>query len=165
MCLGWKGSLTGGLLLMSVSAGCSLAEGGTSAPDPRPSSFTGSSGTPSPVQGPGVATTAGGVRVVVSGPVAGSSDMAVPGEIAVVSNCLGLRIGDSEHVVIWPSGSSVSVGGEDAVTLPGGRTLHIGDRIVASGGLYEGRLPSSSPSLPDDCPDPTSVILLGEVAD
>lgn len=89
------------------------------------------------VTGPETVSTADGLHVVVAGAMDGAGDMAAPGVISKVGMCLGLRVGTTELVAVWPSGTRVSTGREVKVQLPGGQTFGMGDPIRASGGMVE----------------------------
>jgi hypothetical protein len=56
----------------------------------------------------------------------------IAGIIRIAPNgCVSLQIGDTDWLVIWPTGSTLS----DAVNLPGGATLHDGDQVQGTGAL------------------------------
>jgi len=106
----------------------------------------------------------GGVSLLVSGPVDGASDSSVPGTVAVVGDCIGVKIGDNSYVVVWPTGTTAGEGGDPGIVLPDGVEVALGSEIEGGGGFTApADLPATAPELPGSCSDAEQIAVLDTV--
>lgn len=114
-----------------------------------------------PVKGPAVVSTVDGLDVVIAGATDGAMDMKATGVLTKVGTCLGLTIGTTEMVAIWPSGTIVDREGDVAVQLPSGVQAKLGETVRVSGGILaanEG--PNAVPDTSKRCTEANERILI-----
>jgi hypothetical protein len=95
-------------------------------------------------------------RVAVAELSNGGMDAAMRSELAVVGGrCLGVRgTSGADTLLIWPFGTTVSYGPGPEVTLPGGPTYALGDRLDLGGGFVaegDDPPPDAIDGLPVEC--------------
>lgn len=111
--------------------------------------------------GPRVQETATGIQTLVAGTSDGGGDVAIQGLLTLVDKCVGLKIGDTDYLVIWPAGSaSNDVDDTVEITIPGGTAFRLGTTLTGAGSFFSGDLPVAAPPLPASCRSGNDVVLL-----
>ncbi len=95
--------------------------------------------------------------LVRSGSLGGRSDALVSGTLAASGSCVGVKVEDVSYPVVFPSGTTSS---GEAIELPSGEELSLGDQVSLGGGFYSPPLPSGIPPIPEDCLGPTEEIVV-----
>ena len=71
--------------------------------------------------------------LVRSGSLGGGSDALVSGTLAASGSCVGVKVEDVSYPVVFPSGTTSS---GEAIELPSGVELSLGDQVTLGGGFY-----------------------------
>lgn len=95
--------------------------------------------------------------LVRTGSPGGGSDALVSGTLTASGSCLGVKVEDVSYPVVFPTGTTSS---GEAIELPNGEELSLGDQVSLGGGFYSAPLPSGIPPIPEDCLGPTGEIVV-----